>query len=1231
MAIKRNKLLDSLDALRDNFSERDKLICSDEILREIALKKPLKGSDFLAISGINKSFVDQYGAAFLKVIKNYQNEVAKEVKVSKEAFKILDHYKDRLSNISRRNKNLYLGKIIQKNNFDMAAFDASLEIINFLTNKSKTIFNFEFPNTQKGDNLEKRITILYRETNKAFKETGSYDLYLAYPFIEGVFKKDNFAIRAPLLYFPVKLKRSKRTFSLVKDKDKDIVFNRDLLLATSKMEKNEITANAPYISSFNKKTLIEIVIPYYKNNGINIKESEIDYSFTEYDNLLKDSFSKRKKGLFNLKEYLVLGRYKLYSSFIQKDMSKILDANKYNDLLEGLIDEANLFSKEKQVPFIEKKQFVDEAKLSYINPINFSQEKVISLVAEEKKLVVWGPPGTGKSQTITNLIAASVMKGENVLVVSEKKVALDVIYSRLKTASKYAMFIDDSENKQDFYYKLNNFVNPSPPRRTLNNDIYTLEDEIKTILKTMDQSLNLLYNQKIEDISIHELYRRYVSDKAIINELSPKRVHQMFKSVFKKITFEELNKIEKTFDKASSLKDYLAYDKIIKTYPLMKKLELKITRSNKIEFEEFNNAYLNLVEELKHSWILKRRKLKKAFLMDNKLRIEFLTKKARTDNKYLKLLLNNNELHQYLIENISKINKIKSKYEQLSKNELLFIEMLQHHNLTKNIPNIVKHRHYLFDAFYTGYLEEFKAKNQKYLYIIDKYEEKVKALTLLMEEKQQITIESFEMELYKHALDFSNTKRIMDIKRILEGIRRMSVKAFIDIFQLELLNSVRIWMMTPEVVSAVVPLNYGMFDLVIFDEASQMYVEKGIPAIYRAKKVVIAGDTKQLRPSSLGIGRLEEEDEYYENDELKDISMDAKSLLDLARYKYEETILNYHYRSKYEELIAFSNHAFYEGKLIVSPNQSVSKKPPIEYIFVKNGIFENRRNIEEAKAVIKLIKKVFRERENNETIGVITFNSAQRDLIENYLDEELFKKSRYQKEFTKELFRIDEGEDTSLFVKNIENVQGDERDIIIFSMGYARNNDGIIARRFGWLNNEGGQNRLNVAISRSKQKIYFVSSLYPEELKVDDLKSEGPKLLKNYMRYCYYVSNNQVAHAKEVLEQLSLIDHSQKTEKLSNLVQDIKKKLEANNLLVKTAIGIGNYKIDLAIYDEETLNFKLGIICEFDSYLTLNARRDLLHQEKYLKARNWKIYRVFASNWYPNPAKEMKKIKELLK
>jgi len=1238
MALIKNKLLIELDELRDLIRQevfertgKTRLICSDNVLKEISTNKPLKTSDFLAISGIGQEFMDEYATRFLKVIFKHQNASVKEVKVSKNAYKVLDHYKDRLTNISRRNPNLYMGKTTKRVSFDLASLNLEIDIVSFLTNSKVKKLDLRFEPTSKGELLERHITTLFRETNKDEKETGSYDFYVAYPYIEGVFKKDNFAIKAPLLYFPVRLVRKKQDFSIVKDKAKDIIYNRDLLLATSKMEKNEIDSNTPYIGSFNRKVLKDVVIPFYQMNGINILDRPVDFSFEPYKSDLKDEFVKRRKNIFNIKEYITIGRYKLYSSMIQKDMSLILDSSKYNELLEGLIDESDLYSKEKDVVYNDSSSKVDETKLSYINEINYSQEKVIDLINQNQKLVIWGPPGTGKSQTITSLIASSVLKGGNVLVVSEKKVALDVIYSRLKNTSKYAMFIDDAENKQDFYHKLKEFINPLPPQRTLNNDIYKLEEEIKDILHDMDVSLDLLYNQTIQDVPIHKLYSRYVKDKDVINELSPKRVHHMFVSVFGKPVFKNLNAIEQTFDKYNHLNEYLNFKSIKEEFPLISKLETKISRSNKIEFEEFTKDYELYLVKRNKAGFFKKRKLKKAFLENNTKRILFFTKKKSIDIKYMKLLLTDDTLHNFIIKNIKTLNKQKAKYEKLNKMEILFLDMLQNHPMLKNIKDISKHRHYLFDAFFTGYLEDIKAKNQKHLYIFDKYQEKINELNKLIEEKRNVTNESFEMELYKNALNFSNSKRIMDIKRILESSRKISVKAFIDIFQLELMNNIKVWMMTPEVVSAIIPLVYGMFDLVIFDEASQMYVEKGIPAIYRAKKVVIAGDTKQLRPSNLGIGRLEDDDEFYEDAILKDISMDAKSLLDLARYRFDETILNYHYRSKYEELIAFSNHAFYEGRLIVSPNQYNSEKPPIEYVHVKDGVFDNRRNIEEAKTVIKLLKKIFRERKNNETVGVITFNSTQRDLIENYIDEELFKRSVYQKQFEKELFRTDDSEDTSLFVKNIENVQGDERDIIIFSMGYARDPEGYVRRRFGWLNNDGGQNRLNVAISRAKQKIYFVSSLFPEELKVEDLKSTGPKLLKDYMRYCYFISNNKPEMAKEVLSKLHSTEELVDQDVLSDLVVDIQKRLEKNNFNVKTSLGIGSDTINIGIYDEETSAFKLGIICDVNESKVSNARRDLLHQEKYLNARNWVIYRVFASNWYTDPNKEMRNIRDLLK
>ena len=282
--------------------------------------------------------------------------------------------------------------------------------------------------------------------NKDYKDYGTYHLYLGYPYIEGIFKKDNFPIKAPLLYMPVKLERVKKTYTLSFDSHKDIVLNRDLILAISKIEKADIDDKMPVISDLSDKTIKDVIIPFYKEQGLDIKTIQ-KLDIIPFKNELKDDFVKSHKANFEIKGYMTFGRYQLYSSMIQKDMADIIEHKTYNDLLEGLIDETNLFDDEKPLSMDVSNDHVDESKLMYINDINFSQEKVIEMIDTHKKMVIWGPPGTGKSQTITSLIANQVLRGENVLVVSEKKVALDVIYNRLGSAAKFAMFIDDASDK----------------------------------------------------------------------------------------------------------------------------------------------------------------------------------------------------------------------------------------------------------------------------------------------------------------------------------------------------------------------------------------------------------------------------------------------------------------------------------------------------------------------------------------------------------------------------------------------------------------------------------------------------------------------------------------------------------------------------------------------------------------------------------------------------------------
>jgi hypothetical protein len=302
----------------------------------------------------------------------------------------------------------------------------------------------------------------------------------------------------------------------------------------------------------------------------------------------------------------------------------------------------------------------------------------------------------------------------------------------------------------------------------------------------------------------------------------------------------------------------------------------------------------------------------------------------------------------------------------------------------------------------------------------------------------------------------------------------------------DLLRLVPCWLASPESVSAIFPMK-EIFDVVVFDEASQCFVERGLPAMYRGKQVVIAGDDKQLKPYELYQIRWEEENSHPDGE--------VDSLLELAERYLPSVHLQGHYRSQSPELIDFSNKYFYEGRLKLLPDRIRLNlhQPAIEF-HKTEGIWENQMNIIEADEVVKRTIAFLRDFPDVE-IGIVTFNAAQQMLIMDRLEEECGK--------------IGLNVPSSLFVKNIENVQGDEKDVIIFSVGYAPDKKGKMMMQFGSLNLTGGENRLNVAITRARIQVIIVSSIWPEDLRVDDSKNEGPKLLRAYLEFARLVDSGE--------------------------------------------------------------------------------------------------------------------------
>ena len=410
-----------------------------------------------------------------------------------------------------------------------------------------------------------------------------------------------------------------------------------------------------------------------------------------------------------------------------------------------------------------------------------------------------------------------------------------------------------------------------------------------------------------------------------------------------------------------------------------------------------------------------------------------------------------------------------------------------------------------------------------------------------------------------------------------------SMRRLMNDFSEEVLQLVPCWLASPEAVSAVFPLDF-MFDLVVFDEASQCFAEKGIPALYRAKQFVVTGDSQQLSPYDLYQVRFEDENEEDEN-----VLLEIDSLLDFSKHFLPEVSLTGHYRSKSIDLIQFSNQHFYKNKLKMLPSYSdfIAQSKGFDYHLVE-GIWNNSTNEIEAKKVVELCLQLFINQKDKQ-IGVVCFNYKQQQLI--YLELLAALKNKGM------------ALPTSFFVKNIENVQGDERDIIIFSLAYAPTKGGKLQMNFGSLNQKGGANRLNVAITRAKEKNIIVSSIMPHHMHVDDAKNDGPKLLKAFLEYAYEVSKSGFVPTYPVT------DFKEVTWLLKNKIsKELSTKQQhysfSTSYHFADVLVFNKNKAKLALTDDD-LYYSTDGVKEAHAYLPLS-----------LETKNWHFEKKYSRNYW---------------
>ena len=497
------------------------------------------------------------------------------------------------------------------------------------------------------------------------------------------------------------------------------------------------------------------------------------------------------------------------------------------------------------------------------------------------------------------------------------------------------------------------------------------------------------------------------------------------------------------------------------------------------------------------------------------------------------------------------------------------------------------------------------------------FDETIQRYRMLAVDFQQLTRQELHLRLAQRVAKLLAPDQSLEVKEEMTFLKRnianhgrgVSIRHIVSRLQHVLPELCPCMLMSPLSVAQYVPFDEkrAAFDLVIFDEASQIPTSEAVGAISRGRSVVIVGDPKQMPPTTFFQAQTINEDEA-EYDDMDSILDDCIAL------SMPSHCLTWHYRSRHESLISFSNVNYYESRLMTFPSVD-DRASHVEFVAV-DGTYDkgaSRSNRKEAEAIVEEIVSHYSNSNNEMSLGVISFSKVQQTLIEDLLAERLKGHPGLEK-------RISNGEEP-LFIKNLENVQGDERDIILFSVGYGPDKDGNVSMNFGPLNISGGERRLNVAVSRARCRMKVYSSMHAEQIDLSRTQALGVIGLKNFL---YFAEHGQ---------QPGFASQQTKTGTIVGVLPElIATELRARGYQVDTYVGRSSFRVDLAIVDPNNPDrYRLGVLCDGKNYYATPTTRDReVVQPSVLKGLEWQIMRVWSVDWLNNPDAVINQIIETL-
>ncbi|MBR5727475.1 MAG: hypothetical protein IKX39_02405, partial [Muribaculaceae bacterium] len=490
------------------------------------------------------------------------------------------------------------------------------------------------------------------------------------------------------------------------------------------------------------------------------------------------------------------------------------------------------------------------------------------------------------------------------------------------------------------------------------------------------------------------------------------------------------------------------------------------------------------------------------------------------------------------------------------------------------------------------------------------FEDTIKRFKQLDFQFQQLTKKQLYNQLAQKLREYSANPSVYGLigylrRNIANRGRGQSVRNIMDHLAPALPHLCPCMLMSPISVAQYLDLNQPPFDMVIFDEASQMPTSEAVGAIARGKSLIVVGDPKQMPPTNFfNVNQVDDSEAVV--DDLDSVLDDTIALDFPSRH------LRWHYRSRHESLIAFSNSQYYDGRLITFPSVD-DRDTKVTFIPVQ-GVYDygrSRSNHAEAEAIVaEVLRRLSDKQLCKLSMGIVAFSISQQNVIEDMLMDAFTANPQLEELAT--------NCEEPLFIKNLENVQGDERDVILFSIGYGPDSRGKVSMNFGPLNNSGGERRLNVAVSRARYEMMVFSTLQPEQIDLNRSKSLGVQGLKQFLEFARDGRTSYQTNTQEVTPNI--------------MAQQLAQLLDEKGFIVTTNVGRSKFKIDLAVIDPNNPDkYLLGILCDGKGYSDTKTVRDReVCQPAVLSMLGWNLMRIWIVDWYFNRQRVIQHVMDAL-